>query len=186
MMQHGKLTENSAEATIEAARGFSRRLMLARSAAVGTVAAVGPWVVREANASSGKLSLLVWDDEQPNPVIPDFEKATGIKVTTTPFSQNEEQINKLQATQGEGFDLCQPTHDRAPQFQGTRPAGSVRRKASGAGQPAAEPSAGFGKAVALGRQAVSHPALLGQRGDQLAQRQDQAGLRDPQLRLAVG
>ncbi len=35
----------------------------------------------------------------------------------TPFSQNEEQINKLQATGGEGFDLCQPTRDRAPQFQ---------------------------------------------------------------------
>ena len=35
----------------------------------------------------------------------------------TPFSQNEEQINKLQATGGEGFDLCQPTRDRAPQFK---------------------------------------------------------------------
>ncbi len=109
-------TPSSATRTMEAASGFSRRLLLARSAALGTVAAMGPWVVREARASSGSLSLLVWDDEQPNPVIPDFEKATGIKVTTTPFSQNEEQINKLQATQGEGFDLCQPTHDRAPQF----------------------------------------------------------------------
>jgi spermidine/putrescine transport system substrate-binding protein len=36
-------------------------------------------------------------------VIPDFEKATGIKVNSTPFSQNEEQINKLQATGGDGF-----------------------------------------------------------------------------------
>ena len=53
----------------------------------------------------------------PDPVIPDFEKATGIKVNSTPFSQNEEQINKLQATGGEGFDICQPTHDRAPQFK---------------------------------------------------------------------
>ena len=53
----------------------------------------------------------------PDPVIPDFEKATGIKVNSTPFSQNEEQINKLQATGGVGFDLCQPTHDRAPQFK---------------------------------------------------------------------
>jgi spermidine/putrescine transport system substrate-binding protein len=53
----------------------------------------------------------------PDPVIPDFEKATGIKVNSTPFSQNEEQINKLQATDGVGFDLCQPTHDRAPQFR---------------------------------------------------------------------
>ncbi len=50
-------------------------------------------------------------------MIPNFEKASGIKVNQTPFSQNEEQINKLQATGGEGFDLCQPTRDRAPQFK---------------------------------------------------------------------
>jgi spermidine/putrescine transport system substrate-binding protein len=60
---------------------------------------------------------LNWSDEEPDPLIPDFQKSTGIKVTTTPFSQNEEQINKLQATGGEGFDLCQPTHDRALQFK---------------------------------------------------------------------
>ena len=48
---------------------------------------------------------------------PNFEKATGIKVSTTPFSQNEEQINKLQATGGEGFDLCSPTMNRAPQYK---------------------------------------------------------------------
>ncbi len=107
----------SAEATVAAAQGFSRRVMLARSAALGAVAAMGPFVVRQARSSSGALSMLNWDDEQPNPLIPEFEKATGIKVTTTPFSQNEEQINKLQATAGEGFDLCQPTHDRAPQFK---------------------------------------------------------------------
>ncbi|MBR7518465.1 extracellular solute-binding protein, partial [Mycobacterium tuberculosis] len=45
------------------------------------------------------------------------EKKTGIKINKTPFSQNEEQINKLQATGGEGFDLCEPTHDRSPQFK---------------------------------------------------------------------
>ncbi len=53
-------------------------------------------------------------------MIPNFEKATGIKVNQTPFSQNEEQINKLQATGGEGFDLCPPTCNRAPQYQGPR------------------------------------------------------------------
>jgi spermidine/putrescine transport system substrate-binding protein len=59
----------------------------------------------------------MWSDEFPGDVIPNFEKASGIKVNQTPFSQNEEQINKLQATSGEGFDLCQPTRDRAPQFK---------------------------------------------------------------------
>ncbi|MGH6894548.1 MAG: extracellular solute-binding protein [Dongiaceae bacterium] len=100
-----------------AARAFSRRTMLKSAAAAGAVAAVGPMYVRDAFSSSGELNLLNWSDELPDPVIPNFEKATGIKVNSTPFSQNEEQINKLQATGGEGFDLCQPTRDRAPQFK---------------------------------------------------------------------
>ena len=73
--------------------------------------------MRDALSSSGTLNLLNWDDELPEPLVPTFEKKTGIKVNTTPFSQNEEQINKLQATGGGGFDLCQPTADRAPQFK---------------------------------------------------------------------
>jgi len=107
---------NSAELTARAARAFSRRLML-KSGLYGTALALSPAIVHDALSSSGTLSLLNWDDELPDPVIPDFEKKTGIKVTMTPFSQNEEQINKLQATRGAGFDLCQPTHDRAQQFE---------------------------------------------------------------------
>ena len=106
----------SAEETARAARLFSRRLML-KSSVYGAVLAASPAIVHDALSSSGTLSLLNWDDELPDPVIPDFEKKTGIKVTMTPFSQNEEQINKLQATRGAGFDLCQPTHDRAQQFE---------------------------------------------------------------------
>ena len=99
-----------------AARAFSRRTLLKTTAIAGVLAA-GPWVVRDARSSSGELNILNWDDELPNPVIPNFIAKTGIKVNTTPFSQNEEQINKLQATGGDGFDLCQPTRDRAPQFK---------------------------------------------------------------------
>jgi spermidine/putrescine transport system substrate-binding protein len=107
---------NSAEQTARAARLFSRRLML-KSSLYGSALALSPAIVHDALSSSGTLSLLNWDDELPDPVIPEFEKKTGIKVTMTPFSQNEEQINKLQATRGAGFDLCQPTHDRAQQFE---------------------------------------------------------------------
>jgi spermidine/putrescine transport system substrate-binding protein len=99
------------------ARAFNRRTMLKSAAAAGAIAAVGPMYVRNAFSSSGELNLLMWSDEFPDPVIPNFEKATGIKVNQTPFSQNEEQINKLQATGGEGFDLCQPTANRAPQYK---------------------------------------------------------------------
>jgi spermidine/putrescine transport system substrate-binding protein len=110
-----KLT--SAQQTMQAVRRFSRRTFLKTAGAAGSLAAMGPWVVADAQSSSGSLSIINWDDELPNPVIPNFEKATGIKVNLTPFSQNEEQINKLQATKGAGFDLCMPTHDRAPQFK---------------------------------------------------------------------
>ncbi len=99
------------------ARNFSRRTMLKSAAAAGAVVAAGPMIVKDAFSSSGELNLLMWSDEFPDPVIPNFEKASGIKVNQTPFSQNEEQINKLQATGGEGFDLCQPTANRAPQYK---------------------------------------------------------------------
>ena len=97
--------------------GVDRRSFLKTSAAFGLGAVASPAIVSSALSSSGELSIINWDDELPDPVIPDFEKLTGIKVNSTPFSQNEEQINKLQATGGEGFDICQPTHDRALQFK---------------------------------------------------------------------
>ena len=107
----------SAERTAAAARLFNRRVVLKAGAAAGAIAVTGPAFVKSALSSSGEINLLMWSDEFPNPVIPDFEAKSGIKVNQTPFSQNEEQINKLQATGGEGFDLCQPTRDRAPQFK---------------------------------------------------------------------
>ena len=111
---------NSGRSSLEtmlAAKRFSRRTMLKAGAAAGAITFAGPALVKNALSASGELNLLMWSDEFPDPVIPNFEKATGIKVNATPFSQNEEQINKLQATGGEGFDLCQPTRDRAPQFK---------------------------------------------------------------------
>jgi spermidine/putrescine transport system substrate-binding protein len=103
--------------TLLAARAFNRRTMLKGAAAAGAVTLGFPMIVKDAFSSSGELNLLMWSDEFPDPVIPNFEKATGIKVNQTPFSQNEEQINKLQATGGEGFDICQPTANRAPQYK---------------------------------------------------------------------
>jgi spermidine/putrescine transport system substrate-binding protein len=96
---------------------LTRRAILKASLAAGAVGLTGPLYVRNALSSSGELNLLIWSDEFPDPVIPNFTKATGITVNSTPFSQNEEQINKLQATGGEGFDLCQPTRGFAPQFK---------------------------------------------------------------------
>lgn len=109
-----KLT--STQETLRAAM-LSRRSLLKASAALGAVGFASPLYVKNAFSSSGELNLLMWSDEYPDPVIPNFEKASGIKINQTPFSQNEEQINKLQATGGEGFDLCSPTINRAPQYK---------------------------------------------------------------------
>jgi spermidine/putrescine transport system substrate-binding protein len=116
MTKHTK-AQVATKATLAAARSFKRRTFLKGSLAAGTILSVGPWFTRDALSSSGELNILNWSDELPDPVIPNFTAKTGIKVNSTPFSQNEEQINKLQATEGAGFDLCQPTRDRAPQFQ---------------------------------------------------------------------
>jgi spermidine/putrescine transport system substrate-binding protein len=110
---------NKQKSTLELLRAatISRRALMKSAVAVGAVGFAAPIVSKDALSSSGELNLLMWSDEFPDPVIPNFEKASGIKVNQTPFSQNEEQINKLQATGGEGFDICQPTRDRAPQFK---------------------------------------------------------------------
>lgn len=96
---------------------LSRRTVMKAAAATVAMGFAAPLLSQNALSSSGELNLLMWSDEFPGDVIPNFEKASGIKVNQTPFSQNEEQINKLQATGGEGFDLCQPTVNRAPQFK---------------------------------------------------------------------
>jgi spermidine/putrescine transport system substrate-binding protein len=116
-MDRDTKAQRSAHTTLLHARAFSRRVVLKQAAAAGAILAAGPMIVKDAFSSSGEVNLLMWSDEFPEPVLSNFTKATGIKVNQTPFSQNEEQINKIQATGGEGFDLCQPTRDRAPQFQ---------------------------------------------------------------------
>ena len=70
---------SSAQETMRAAL-LNRRTMLRSAAAVGAVGLSSPMLVKNAFSSSGELNLLMWSDEFPDPVIPNFEKATGIKV----------------------------------------------------------------------------------------------------------
>lgn len=100
-----------------AARQFSRRTLLKHATALGATAALAPLYVRRAFASSGQLNVLCWSDELPQDMLDAFKASTGITVNKTPFSSNEEQINKMQATFGEGFDLCMPSFNRASEFQ---------------------------------------------------------------------
>lgn len=107
----------AARQTAAAAKAFNRRTLLKSAAALGAVAATGPLYVKRAFASSGELSILSWTDELPQAVLDAFKEETGITVKKTPFSSNEEQINKMQATFGEGFDLCMPSFNRAKEFE---------------------------------------------------------------------
>ena len=72
--------QRETSSTQRAARAFSRRTMLKGATAVGTIAAMGPWIVKDAFSSSGEVTFLNWSDELPDPVIPNFEAKTGIKV----------------------------------------------------------------------------------------------------------
>jgi spermidine/putrescine transport system substrate-binding protein len=108
---------SSTRKTVAAVRGFRRRTFLALGAAAVGAAAGGVRLI--GGRPKRELSILNWPSQLPNSVVASFEQATGIKVNATPLSHNEEQITRLLDTRGEGFDLCQATRDRAPQFRDT-------------------------------------------------------------------
>ncbi len=109
-------TKNQTNPTLLAARKFTRRSLLRTGAAVGALAAAGPFFIRSSLASSGEVNVFAWGDYvQPN-IIKAFEKASGIKVNLTTFGSNEELQNKLRAAGGKGFDLVFPSVDTRPEF----------------------------------------------------------------------
>jgi spermidine/putrescine transport system substrate-binding protein len=106
---------SAAQKTVAAARGFRRRTFLALGAAAVGAAAGGARLI--SGGRGRQLRLLNWPDELPDPVVANFERATGIMVGSTPISQSVDQISTLRASGGDGIDLCQVTRDRAPQFR---------------------------------------------------------------------
>ncbi len=98
-------------------RQVSRRTVLKTTAAAGAAAAVGPWVVSpKVLASSGEVNVLMWSDYLPPGFIKSFEKDTGIKLNYTGIGSNEEIINKMKVTKGEGIDISSPTNMRSLQW----------------------------------------------------------------------
>jgi spermidine/putrescine transport system substrate-binding protein len=91
--------------------------VLRSAAAAGAMLTTGPWPVSDAFSSSGELNILYWADQLKDPIAKRFTDRTGIKVNATPFSTDQEQVEKLEAAKGEGFDLCQPALDRASQWR---------------------------------------------------------------------
>jgi spermidine/putrescine transport system substrate-binding protein len=59
----------------------------------------------------------MWSDYLPQELRQKFEASTGIRIKHTPYGSNEELLNKVKATKGQGFDLISPTNDRRGQWQ---------------------------------------------------------------------
>lgn len=101
-----KRPHNETRNTLLAARRFTRRMML-KSTALGLAAAAGPWYVRDAS-SSGELVWFTWDDYEQKPFFEQFTKDTGIQIKLQIFTGNEDAVNKMRASRGQGYDLVAP------------------------------------------------------------------------------
>lgn len=94
-----------------------RRSLLKHAAAFGAAGAIAPSISHYGLASSGEVSCIMWDDELDEKLIATFEKDTGIKFVFHKIGSNEEILQKMQASKGDGYDLCAPTLLRSPQWK---------------------------------------------------------------------
>lgn len=109
--------KQSARETLLAAKSHTRRTFLKGSAAAGAIGVVAPAYIQNALSSSGEINILMWSDYLPDTFIKSFTDASGIKVNYTGIGSNEEIINKMKATKGQGFDIVSPTNNRNLQWE---------------------------------------------------------------------
>ncbi len=104
--------------TAKAAKKFTRRTLLKTSAGAGlSVAAYGPWYVKDAFSSSGECNIFVWTGNFPKSIVDRMRVRTGIKINVTEIKSNEQLLNKLKSTRGRGYDLITPTLSMAAQWK---------------------------------------------------------------------
>ncbi len=96
--------------------GVSRRSFTKGAAAAGLGVIGAPAYVKNALSSSGEVNILMWSDYLPPAFIEAFTAETGITVNYTGIGSNEEIINKMKATNGQGFDIVSPTNNRNLQW----------------------------------------------------------------------
>lgn len=82
----------------------------------GTASLAAPFIMTSAQASSGDLNVLMWSDYLPEPFVAGFTAETGITVHHTAVGSNEEILEIMQDTGGQGYDLVSPTNQRALQW----------------------------------------------------------------------
>lgn len=102
------IPKSPAQVAQPATGGSSRRRILRTAFAAGAVASVGPWFIKDALSSSGELTWFTWDDYEPKPFLEQFTKDSGIKLNIQIFTGNEDAINKMRASRGQGYDLVTP------------------------------------------------------------------------------
>ncbi len=98
-------------------QNLTRRSVLKGATTMGAAALATPLYVKNALASSGEINILMWSDYLPEKFLNEFQSATGIKVNYTGIGSNEEIINKMKATKGQGFDIVSPTNNRSLQWE---------------------------------------------------------------------
>ncbi len=108
--------KNLIDPTLLAARDFTRRSLLKKGAALGALAATGPFFIRSSLAASGVVKVFAWGDYIMPNIVEAFEKASGIKVDVSTFGSNEEATSKLRAAGGKGWDLIFPSVDARPDY----------------------------------------------------------------------
>ena len=91
-----------------AAARFSRRTVV-KGAAAGVAVAAAPAYIKTALSSSGEVNIYAWDEYVSEDMVKTFEGKTGIKVNLTTYGTNNEVLNKLRASKGEGFDVVFPS-----------------------------------------------------------------------------
>jgi spermidine/putrescine transport system substrate-binding protein len=93
--------------------GISRRALL-RLAAAGAVSGLARPRRAAGQERKPALSLLTWADYAPPPLVAQFEKDTGIKVTVAHYASNAELAKKLASVGSVPYDLVQPTLSTIP------------------------------------------------------------------------
>ena len=167
-------------------RNISRRGVVKGSAAAGAVALFAPAYVRNALSSSGEINVMFWSDELPEDLLKSFTEKTGIKVNFTGFGSNEELLNKMKSTKGEGFDVISPTLNRVPQWKelGVTQAWDLKKVPVDRLNPAMLKAGEIWNLDGKGQHWLPH--VLGNRGHLLAHRQMAAQGRIPELWRHLG
>ncbi len=88
---------------------ITRRSAIKGAVASATALSAPAILSSKAFASSGSVRVFAWVDYVQANMIEAFESKTGIKVELSTYGSNDEAEQKLQASQGKGFDVIFPS-----------------------------------------------------------------------------